>query len=111
MVEVRKGDAESATGPWMVQVLGGYGSSHFEISVVRFDFELGRQSHGQWCSAKHLISASGADTAACIHDHAIWTGLIELARRTADRLNKHADCLNCDGTGLLHGVNPCRARG
>ena len=107
---LQESNAGHAAGPWVAQAFGDYGSSHFEISVVRADFELGRQSYGQWCSAKHLISASGSDTAACIQDRATWTGLIELALQIADRLNKHADCLNCDGTGLTNGGNPCRAR-
>lgn len=111
MVETRKVDAESATDFWAVQAFGGYGQYPFEISVVRVDFSEGAQDYGHWGVAKRIISASGSDPMGTINDPVLWESLIALAEQTADRLNKHADCLNCDGTGLLHGAYPCRARG
>ena len=83
MVTARRADAESATGFWTVH----------------------------WGPAKLIISASGSHPMGTIHDPVLWNSLIALAEQTADRLNKHADCPNCDGTSLLHGAYPCRARG
>lgn len=106
-----KSNAESASDRWTVQVFGSYGQAPFEISVVRADFGLGMQFYGHWGPAKLMISASGPSSSTYIHDPVIWNSLLELAYQTADRLNKHADCPNCDGTSLLHGAYPCRARG
>ena len=73
---------------WVVHTKGGYTTEHFEVCVIRDDNKHGKQSYGWIDKDKILISSSGGPCRYRIVSKMIWDGLVELAYKVADELNK-----------------------
>lgn len=73
---------------WVVHTKGGYTTDGFEVCVIRDDNEHGKRSYGWMGRDKIYISDSGGPCQNRVASKMIWDGLLELAHKVADELNR-----------------------
>lgn len=72
---------------WVVDIKGGAGKTHFEISVLRDDNEHGKLSYGWFDDTKLLITHNGGPCHWPIPQK-VWDKQIALANEVANELNE-----------------------
>lgn len=73
---------------WVVHTKGGRTTDGFEVCVIRDDNRHGKASYGWFGKDKIYISDCGGPCHHKIANKMIWDGLVELAHKVADALNK-----------------------
>ena len=71
---------------WIVDVKGAAGKRSFEISVLRDDNQLGKQSYGWFDKNKLLITHNGGPCEWPLTQK-VWDKQIALAKEVANELN------------------------
>lgn len=74
-------------GRWVVDIKGGPNEEHFEISVMRDDNKLGRESYGWFGRDKLLVTHNGGPCHWALTER-IWDRCVSIAKQTADELNR-----------------------
>jgi len=73
---------------WVAHTKGGYTTDGFEVCVIREDNTHGKRSYGWMGRDKIHISDSGGPCRNRVANKMIWDGLVELAHKVADELNR-----------------------
>ena len=73
--------------PWVIDIKGWWGKEHFEISVLRDNYGLGKQSYGWFDERKLLITHSGGPCRWPL-TQLIWEKQVNLAYEVAEEMNE-----------------------